>query len=67
LYNASLSLVDVRVVRTGGSNIFCINYGGAIRGGRFEIAYTLFSSYMADCRDMKLCGMLHCHFEMCIL
>jgi hypothetical protein len=22
---------------------------------------------MADCRDLKLCGMLHCHLEVCIL
>jgi hypothetical protein len=22
---------------------------------------------MADCRELKLCGMLHCHLEVCIL
>jgi hypothetical protein len=62
LYNASLSFVNVHIVRTGGSNNFSLSYGGSKRGGGFEIACTLFSSEMADFKDLKLCGMLHCHF-----
>jgi hypothetical protein len=54
LYNASLSLVDVHIVRTGGSNNFSLSYGGSKRGGGFEIACALFSSEMADHRDLKL-------------
>jgi hypothetical protein len=42
----------VHIVRTGGSNIFSLSYGGSKRGGGFEIACTLFS-YMADFRDLK--------------
>ena len=47
--------------------IIFFSYGGSKRGGEFEIACAHFSSEMADCRDLKLCGMLHCHLEMCIL
>jgi hypothetical protein len=32
MYNASLSLVDVHIVRTGGSNNFSLSYGGSKRG-----------------------------------
>jgi hypothetical protein len=67
LYNASLSLGNVHIVRTGGSNYFSLRYGGSERNGGFEIACTLFSFKMADSRDLKLCGMLHCHLEMFIL
>jgi hypothetical protein len=63
MYNASLSLVDVHIVRTGGSNNFPFSYGGSKRGGGFEIhvACAHFSSEMADHRDLKLCMMLHYH------
>jgi hypothetical protein len=45
---ASLSLVDVHIVRTGGSNNFSMSYDGSKRGGGFEIACAHFSSEMAD-------------------
>ena len=61
MYNASLSLVDVHIVRTGGSNNFSLSYGGSKRGGGCEIACAHFSSEMADYRDLKLCTMLHYH------
>jgi hypothetical protein len=61
LYNVSLSLVDVHIVRTGGSNNFSMIYGGSKRGGEFEIACAHFSSEMADYKDLKLCTMLHYH------
>jgi hypothetical protein len=61
LYNASLSLVDVHIFRTGGSNKFSLSYGGSKRGGGFEIAYAHFFSEMADHRDLKLCIILHYH------
>ena len=32
MYNASLSLVDVHIVKAGGSNIFSLSYGGSKRG-----------------------------------
>jgi hypothetical protein len=32
-----------------------------------EIACALISSLVTDRRELKLCGMLHCHFEVCIL
>jgi hypothetical protein len=51
---------------TGGFNNFSSSYGGSKRGGRCEIARALFS-LMADDRDLKLCGMLHCYLEVCIL
>jgi hypothetical protein len=57
----------MHIVRTVGSNNFSLSYGGSKRGGGgFEIACVHFSSEMADLRDLKLCGMLHCHLEMCI-
>jgi hypothetical protein len=61
LYNASLSLVDVHIVRTGGSNNYSLSYGGSKRDGGFEIACAHFSSEMADYIDLKLCTMLHYH------
>jgi hypothetical protein len=54
LYNASLSLVDVHIVRTGGSNNFSLSYSGSKRGGGFEIVCAHFSDEMADHRDLKL-------------
>jgi hypothetical protein len=51
LYNASISFVDVHIVRTRGSNNFSLSYGGSKRGGGFEIACAYFSSEMADYRD----------------
>jgi hypothetical protein len=53
LYNASLSLVDVHIVRTGGFNSFSLRYGGSKRDGGFEIACAQFSSMMADHRDLN--------------
>jgi hypothetical protein len=50
LYNASISLVDVHIVRTGGSNNYSLSYGGSKRRGGFEIACAHFSSEMADNR-----------------
>jgi hypothetical protein len=61
VYNASLSLVNVHIVRTGGSNIFSLSYGGIKRGGWFEIAYAHLSSEIANHKDLKLCSMLHFH------
>jgi hypothetical protein len=61
LYSASLSLVDVHIVRAGGSNNFSLSYGGSKRGGECEIACGHFSSEMADHIDLKLCTMLHYH------
>jgi hypothetical protein len=61
VYNASLSLVDVHIVRTGGFNDFSLSYSGSKRDGEFEIACTHFYSEMADHRDLKLCTMLHYH------
>jgi hypothetical protein len=61
VYNASLSLVDVHIVRTGGSNNFSLTYGGSKRGEECEIACAHFSSEMLDHRDLKLCKMLHYH------
>jgi hypothetical protein len=61
LYNASLSLVDVLIVRTGGSNNFSLSYGGSKRGGGFVIACAHFSDETAYRRDLKLCTMLHYH------
>jgi hypothetical protein len=58
LYNASLSLVDVHIVRTGGSNYWYLTYGGSKRGGGFEIACAHFPSEIADHRDAKLCTMI---------
>jgi hypothetical protein len=57
----------VHIVRRGGFNNFSLGYGGSKRGGRYEMACTLFASWMADCKDLKLCGMLHCDLEVCIL
>jgi hypothetical protein len=54
LYNASLSLVDVYIVRTGRSNNFSLSYGGSTRGEGFEIDCAHFSSEIVDCRDLKL-------------
>jgi hypothetical protein len=67
LYNASLLLVDVHIVRTRGFNNSSLNYGGSKRGGGFEIACAHFSPEMADHKDLKLCTILHYHLEMCIL
>jgi hypothetical protein len=46
---------------------FSLSYGGSKIGGGCEIACALLSSEMAAHRDLELCGMLHCHLEVCIL
>ena len=56
-----LSLVDVHIVRTGGSNNFSLSYGRSKRDVVCEIACAHFSSETAGRRDLKLCTMLHYH------
>jgi hypothetical protein len=54
-------LVDLHIVRTGGSNRFSLSYGGSKRGGGCEIDCAHFSDEMTDQRGLKLCTMLHYH------
>jgi hypothetical protein len=56
-----MALVDVHIVRTGGSNNLSMSYGGSKRVGGYEISCAHFSSDTADRRDLKLCTMLHYH------
>ena len=57
--NASLSIVDVYIIRTGGSNNFSLSYSGSKRGGASNILCSF--SVMSDYRGLKLCTMLHHH------
>jgi hypothetical protein len=65
LYNASVSLVDVHIVRTGGSSNFSLSYGGSKRGGGFEIACAHFSSAMPDYWNLVQCFIAICRCAYC--
>jgi hypothetical protein len=61
VYNASLLVVDVHIVRTGGSNHLSLSYGGSKRSVGCEIACAHFSSEMDNQRDLKILTMLYYH------
>jgi hypothetical protein len=66
ILEASLSFVDVTIVRKRGSNYFPLSYGGSKRRGEYERANAYLSSSITDQRNLKLCTVHHCDLDLVV-